>query len=200
MVSAATAVPAVLPTNAAPLERLFAYAQALGSARQLRRTKRGVPALVLALLFCGPGVAAARSVSFFSTSVLFVFANCVDFVPFAKTCDKNQKVRHTVPFAFANCVDFVPFARACDKQKSRNYAILRIELWYPRGKEASEATRTARDRRSARRGGDRARGGLPNKRDPSADSSLTARAAGVGAPRRGLGLGARSHDSRWPDR
>jgi hypothetical protein len=51
MASEPTAAPAVLPTNAAPLARLFAYPQALGLERCLHRAKRGVPTLVLALLW-----------------------------------------------------------------------------------------------------------------------------------------------------
>jgi hypothetical protein len=40
-----------LPTNLASLPRLLAYAQALGLERHLRRAKRGLPTLVLALLW-----------------------------------------------------------------------------------------------------------------------------------------------------
>ena len=40
-----------LPTNVAPLPRLFAYAQALGLERYLHRPKRGLPTLALALLW-----------------------------------------------------------------------------------------------------------------------------------------------------
>jgi Transposase DDE domain len=43
--------PAALPTNLAPLPRLLAYAQGLGLERYLRRPKRGVPTLVLTLLW-----------------------------------------------------------------------------------------------------------------------------------------------------
>lgn len=43
-------VPA-LPTNVAPLARLLAYAQTLGLERQLHRAKRGVPTLVLSLIW-----------------------------------------------------------------------------------------------------------------------------------------------------
>src|SRR5687768_6379280 len=39
----------MLPTNLAPLPRLFAYTQALGLERYLRRAKRGVSTLTLAL-------------------------------------------------------------------------------------------------------------------------------------------------------
>ena len=42
---------ALLPTNVAPLPRLFAYAQALGLERWLHRPKRGLPTLALALLW-----------------------------------------------------------------------------------------------------------------------------------------------------
>jgi hypothetical protein len=45
------APPASLPTNLAPLPHLLAYAQALDLARHLCRPKRGVPTLVLALLW-----------------------------------------------------------------------------------------------------------------------------------------------------
>ena len=45
------APPAPLPTNLAPLPRLFAYAQSLGLERHLHRPKRGVPTLALALLW-----------------------------------------------------------------------------------------------------------------------------------------------------
>jgi hypothetical protein len=44
-------VPPGAPTNAAPLPRLFAYAQSLGLERPLARAKRGVPTLALALLW-----------------------------------------------------------------------------------------------------------------------------------------------------
>jgi hypothetical protein len=40
-----------LPTNQAPLVRLLAYSQALGLERHLRRAKRGVPTLVLRLVW-----------------------------------------------------------------------------------------------------------------------------------------------------
>src|SRR3954468_7050819 len=40
-----------LPTNAAPLPRLLAYVQALGLESHLRRPKRGLPTLTLALLW-----------------------------------------------------------------------------------------------------------------------------------------------------
>lgn len=43
--------PVALPTGSAPLARLFAYTQALGLERYLRRTKRGVSSLTLALLW-----------------------------------------------------------------------------------------------------------------------------------------------------
>jgi hypothetical protein len=43
--------PSSWPTGLAPLVRLLAYAQALGLERHLRRRKRGVPALVLALVW-----------------------------------------------------------------------------------------------------------------------------------------------------
>ena len=43
--------PSVLPTALAPLPRLLAYAQSLGLERHLRRAKRGVPGLVLALVW-----------------------------------------------------------------------------------------------------------------------------------------------------
>jgi hypothetical protein len=39
------------PTNAAPLPRLFAYTQALGPEPCLRRAKRGVSTLALALVW-----------------------------------------------------------------------------------------------------------------------------------------------------
>src|SRR5215207_4002207 len=42
---------AVQPTNAAPLARLFAYTQTLGLERWLARPKRGLPTLVLSLLW-----------------------------------------------------------------------------------------------------------------------------------------------------
>ena len=42
---------AARPTNLAPLARLLSYAQALGLERHLRRPKRGVPTLALALLW-----------------------------------------------------------------------------------------------------------------------------------------------------
>jgi hypothetical protein len=42
---------AVRPTNLAPLPRLLAYAQALGLERHLSRAKRGIPTLVLALVW-----------------------------------------------------------------------------------------------------------------------------------------------------
>ena len=42
---------APLPTNVAPLPRLFAYAQTLGLERYLHRPKRGLPTLALALLW-----------------------------------------------------------------------------------------------------------------------------------------------------
>lgn len=44
-------VPAPLPTALAPLPRLLAYTQALGLERHLRRPKRGLPTLVLALVW-----------------------------------------------------------------------------------------------------------------------------------------------------
>jgi hypothetical protein len=44
-------MPSVAPTNLAPLPRLLAYAQALGLERYLLRTKRGIPTLVLALVW-----------------------------------------------------------------------------------------------------------------------------------------------------
>ena len=43
--------PAAQPTNLAPLPRLLAYAQALGLERHLSRPKRGIPTLVLALVW-----------------------------------------------------------------------------------------------------------------------------------------------------
>ena len=43
--------PTPLPTNVAPLPRLLAYSQALGLARHLRRPKRGLPTLVLAVVW-----------------------------------------------------------------------------------------------------------------------------------------------------
>ena len=43
--------PPPLPTNVAPLPRLVAYTQALGLERHLRRPKRGLPTLVLALVW-----------------------------------------------------------------------------------------------------------------------------------------------------
>jgi hypothetical protein len=39
------------PTNVAPLARLFAYSQTLGLERGLGRPKRGLPPLVLGLLW-----------------------------------------------------------------------------------------------------------------------------------------------------
>jgi hypothetical protein len=51
MTIVAPAPPAALPTNLAPLPRLLAYAQALGLERQLRRPKRGLATLTLALLW-----------------------------------------------------------------------------------------------------------------------------------------------------
>src|SRR5579884_2132205 len=44
-------VGAARPTNAAPLARLFAYAQSLGLERHLRRATRGVPTLALSLVW-----------------------------------------------------------------------------------------------------------------------------------------------------
>ena len=49
MNSVAPAVP--VPTNLAPLPRLLAYAEALGLERHLSRPKRGIPSLVLALVW-----------------------------------------------------------------------------------------------------------------------------------------------------
>src|SRR5919199_4096552 len=46
-----TGVPGAVPTNAAPLARLLAYAQSLGLERYLRRPKRGVSTLALSLLW-----------------------------------------------------------------------------------------------------------------------------------------------------
>jgi DDE family transposase len=51
MASVPRALPAVQPTNAAPLARLFAYTQTLGLERWLARRKRGVSTLVLSLLW-----------------------------------------------------------------------------------------------------------------------------------------------------
>ena len=48
------------PTNAAPLPRLLAYAQALGLERHLSRPKRGTSTLVLALVGRGAGLAGGR--------------------------------------------------------------------------------------------------------------------------------------------
>ena len=44
-------MPSVAPTNLAPLPRLLAYAQTLGLERYLLRAKRGIPTLVLALVW-----------------------------------------------------------------------------------------------------------------------------------------------------
>ena len=43
--------PTALPTNVAPLPRLFAYTQALGLERHLARAKRGISSLTLALVW-----------------------------------------------------------------------------------------------------------------------------------------------------
>jgi DDE family transposase len=51
MASVPSAAPAALPTNAAPLPGLFAYAQGLGLERHLDRAKRGVSTLALSLLW-----------------------------------------------------------------------------------------------------------------------------------------------------
>jgi hypothetical protein len=51
MPSVPAAPSAVRPTNLAPLPRLLAYAQALGLERHLFRAKRGIPTLVLALVW-----------------------------------------------------------------------------------------------------------------------------------------------------
>jgi hypothetical protein len=51
MASVPRAAPAAQPTNAAPLPGLFAYTQALGLERHLRRAKRGVGTLALSLLW-----------------------------------------------------------------------------------------------------------------------------------------------------
>ena len=51
MASVARRRVAVQPTNVAPLARLFAYTQSLGLERWLARSKRGVPTLVLSLLW-----------------------------------------------------------------------------------------------------------------------------------------------------
>lgn len=51
MAIVATAPPPTLPTNLAPLPRLLAYRQSMDLARHLRRPKRGVPMLALALLW-----------------------------------------------------------------------------------------------------------------------------------------------------
>ena len=48
---ASVAPSAAQPTNAAPLPRLLTYAQALGLERHLFRPKRGLPTLVLALVW-----------------------------------------------------------------------------------------------------------------------------------------------------
>jgi len=45
------APPVALPTNLAPFPRLLAYAQSLGLERHLRRPKRGLPTLTLALVW-----------------------------------------------------------------------------------------------------------------------------------------------------
>ena len=45
------AVAPVQPTNAAPLPRLFAYTTSLGLERFLDRRKRGLPTLVLSLVW-----------------------------------------------------------------------------------------------------------------------------------------------------
>jgi hypothetical protein len=51
MTSVPPALPSPLPTNVAPLPRLVAYTQTLGLERSLRRPKRGLPTLALALLW-----------------------------------------------------------------------------------------------------------------------------------------------------
>jgi hypothetical protein len=51
MASVAPAAEAAQPTNLAPLPALFAYTQGLGLERPLSRPKRGIPTLVLALLW-----------------------------------------------------------------------------------------------------------------------------------------------------
>jgi hypothetical protein len=51
MASVPPAAEAAQPTNLAPLPGLFAYAQGLGLERELSRPKRGIPTLVLALLW-----------------------------------------------------------------------------------------------------------------------------------------------------
>jgi Transposase DDE domain len=51
MASVRVPTPAATPTNAAPLPRLFAYAQALGLEAHLSRAKRGVSTLALALVW-----------------------------------------------------------------------------------------------------------------------------------------------------
>ena len=51
MAIVAAARATALPTNVAPLPRLFAYAQSLGLERYLRRAKRGIGTLTLALVW-----------------------------------------------------------------------------------------------------------------------------------------------------
>ena len=51
MASVPIPAPALQPTNIVPLTRLFAYTQSLGLERFLARAKRGVPTLVLSLLW-----------------------------------------------------------------------------------------------------------------------------------------------------
>jgi Transposase DDE domain len=51
MASVPVPAPSLLPTNVVPLARLFAYTQSLGLERYLARAKRGLPTLVLSLLW-----------------------------------------------------------------------------------------------------------------------------------------------------
>ena len=51
MASVPVPAPALQPTNVVPLARMFAYTQSLGLERFLARAKRGLPTLVLSLLW-----------------------------------------------------------------------------------------------------------------------------------------------------